>query len=66
MLALWHAGYMKTQKVVKAVKEELANTGVRLPRSLWDAARHRAIVERCPVQAIVKKALEIYLESHTS
>jgi hypothetical protein len=60
---------MKHQKAASpkpAIKEELANTGVRLPRSLWDAARHRAIVERCPVQTIVKKALEIYLEAHQS
>jgi hypothetical protein len=40
---------------------EIVRTTIRVPRSLWDAAKHRAIEERIPVQDLVIRALTSYV-----
>ena len=42
-------------------KAEQVKTTIRLPRSLWDAARHRAIDEGTDIQDLVGRAIEQYL-----
>ena len=41
--------------------EEIVKVTVRMPRSLSDALQHRAIDERCTMQALVERALKNYL-----
>ena len=45
----------------RAEQEEIVRTTIRVPRKLWDAAKHRAIEERLPLQDVVIKALESYV-----
>ena len=45
----------------KAANDGIVKATVRLPRSLWDAVRHRAIDEGCDAQEVVERALESYL-----
>jgi len=40
--------------------EAMVRTTVRLPQTLWDTIRRRAIDEHCDAQDIVKRALEQY------
>jgi hypothetical protein len=42
--------------------ENLARATMRLPQSLWDDVRHRAIDERCSVSELVARALYEYLK----
>ncbi len=46
----------------QAPKDEMIKTTLRLPRTLFDAARHRAIDEHIDLQDLVAKALEQYLQ----
>ena len=41
--------------------EATVRTTVRLPQTLWDAIRRRAIDEHCDAQDIVKRALRQFL-----
>lgn len=42
--------------------DEIVRTTLRVPRKLWDAAKHRAIEERLPLQDLVVKAIETYIK----
>jgi len=42
-------------------EKEIVRTTIRVPRSLWDATKHRAIEERIPVQDLVIRALTSYV-----
>lgn len=44
------------------MKDEIVRTTIRVPRKLWDAAKHCAIEERLPLQDLVIKALESYVK----
>ena len=46
----------------KGANDGIVKATVRLPRSLWDAVRHRAIDEGCDAQEVVERALEYYLK----
>src|SRR6516162_3411619 len=45
----------------KTGAEATIRTTIRLPQTLWDAIRRRAIDEHCDAQDIVKRALEQFL-----
>jgi hypothetical protein len=51
---------MKQQ--TKGTGEEIVRTTIRVPRSLWDAVRHRAIDENSDAQELVIRALQQYLK----
>lgn len=55
----------RTRRTDEALAVEMDNaivrTTIRVPRSLWDAAKHRAIEERCDQQDLVIRALKQYL-----
>lgn len=51
---------MKEQ--TKSPGEEIVRTTIRVPRSLWDAVRHRAIDENSDAQELVIRALQQYLK----
>jgi hypothetical protein len=51
---------MKPQ--TKATDEEIVRTTIRVPRSLWDAVRHRAIDDNSDAQELVIRALQRYLK----
>jgi hypothetical protein len=40
--------------------EQIIRTTIRVPQSLWDAARHRAIDEKISLQDLVIRALVKY------
>ena len=42
-------------------EEEIVKTTLRVPRSLWDQIRHRAIKEHLTLQELVNKALTEYV-----
>jgi hypothetical protein len=42
---------------------ETVKSTVRIPASLWKAARHRALDEDCDFQTLVTKALQQYLKT---
>jgi hypothetical protein len=42
--------------------EEIVRTTIRVPRSLWDAVRHRAIDDNSDAQELVIRALQQYLK----
>jgi hypothetical protein len=42
--------------------EEIVRTTIRVPRSLWDAVRHRAIDDNSDAQELVMRALQQYLK----
>ena len=46
---------------IKATDEEVVRTTIRVPRSLWDAVKHRAIDESADAQELVIRALQQYL-----
>jgi hypothetical protein len=46
----------------KATDEEIVRTTIRVPRSLWDAVRHRAIDDNSDAQELVIRALQQYLK----
>ena len=46
----------------QAKEAEIVRTTIRVPRKLWDAAKHRAIEERLPLQDLVIRALEGYVK----
>jgi hypothetical protein len=46
----------------KGTDEEIVRTTVRVPRSLWDAVRHRAIDDNSDAQELVIRALQQYLK----
>lgn len=41
--------------------DEIVRTTIRIPRTLWNTAKHRAIEERIPVQDLVIRALTSYV-----
>jgi hypothetical protein len=47
---------------VKSTEEEIVRTTIRVPRSLWDAVRHRAIDDKSDAQELVVRALQLYLK----
>ena len=49
-------------KQKQAKESEIVRTTIRVPRNLWDAAKHRAIEDHLPVQDLVIKALENYVK----
>ena len=51
---------MKPQ--AKSTDEEIVRTTIRVPRSLWDAVRHRAIDDNSDAQELVIRALQQYLK----
>ena len=51
---------MKRQ--TEGTDEEIVRTTIRVPRSLWDAVRHRAIDENSDAQELVIRALRQYLK----
>ena len=51
---------MKQQ--TKRSAEEIVRTTIRVPRSLWDAVRHRAIDDNSDAQELVIRALQQYLK----
>jgi hypothetical protein len=51
---------MKPQ--TKGADEEIVRTTIRVPRSLWDAVRHRAIDDNSDAQELVIRALQHYLK----
>jgi hypothetical protein len=51
---------MKQQ--TKGADEEIVRTTIRVPRSLWDAVRHRAIDDNSDAQELVIRALQHYLK----
>jgi hypothetical protein len=51
---------MKQQ--TKGTNEEIVRTTIRVPRSLWDAVRHRAIDDNSDAQELVVLALQQYLK----
>jgi hypothetical protein len=51
---------MKPQ--TKGTDEEIVRTTIRVPRSLWDAVRHRAIDDNSDAQELVIRALQQYLK----
>jgi hypothetical protein len=51
---------MKQQ--TKRSAEEIVRTTIRVPRSLWDAVRHRAIDDNSDAQELVVRALQQYLK----
>ena len=42
--------------------EEIVKTTLRLPRTLSDAVKHRAIDEGCSLQELVERALRAYFK----
>ncbi len=46
----------------KRSPEGIVRTTIRVPRSLWDAVRHRAIDEGSDAQELVIRALQQYLK----
>ncbi len=42
--------------------DDVVKTTIRLPRPLWDLARHRAIDENTDLQELVARALADYLK----
>ena len=51
---------MKRQ--TKGTDEEIVRTTIRVPRSLWDAVKHRAIDDHTEAQELVLRALQLYLK----
>jgi hypothetical protein len=49
-------------KQPKSAAEEIVKTTMKLPRSLWHAARVRALEERIDFQVLVARALALYLK----
>jgi hypothetical protein len=47
---------------MKQKTEPLARATMRLPQSLWDAVRHRAVDEHATLAELVAKALREYLK----
>jgi predicted HicB family RNase H-like nuclease len=45
----------------KTEDEQMIRTTIRVPQSLWDAARHRAIDEKISLQDLVIRALVKYV-----
>jgi hypothetical protein len=45
----------------KSTDGEIVRTTIRVPRSLWDAVRHRAIDDNSDAQELVIRALQQYL-----
>lgn len=43
-------------------EEEIIRTTLRVPRSLWDQVRHRAIIDRLSLQDLVIQALTEYVK----
>ncbi len=46
----------------KGSDEEIVRTTIRVPRSLWDAVRHRAIDDSSDAQELVIRSLQQYLK----
>jgi predicted DNA binding CopG/RHH family protein len=46
----------------RAEQADIVRTTIRVPRRLWEAAKHRAIEERLPLQDLVIKALQNYVK----
>jgi hypothetical protein len=53
---------MKEKQSKNEPVQEIVKITVRLPRALLDAMQHRAIDERCSMQALTERAFRSYLK----